>query len=40
MLDKLISEHCHRHHLRGDFLHGRVKQRESTLFKDALSSFL
>lgn len=39
MLDKLISEHRHRHHLRSDFVHGRVKQRESTLFTDTLSSF-
>ena len=39
MLDKLNFEHRHRHHLRGDFVHGRLKQRESTLFTDALSSF-
>ena len=33
MLDKLISEHRHRHHLRGDFVYGRVKQRESTFLR-------
>ena len=33
MQDKLISEHRHRHHLRGDFVHGCVKQRESTFLR-------
>ena len=40
MLDKLISEHRHRHHLRGDFVHGRVKQRESTFYGCSLFFFV